>query len=145
VLLQSQGFQAVRWISAHEALEIEPEINEGLSGAFYDPDGHHIHPERFTRALAQAAAQRGVKFELGVEATGIERSGRLATGIQTTRGLVSAGHVVLASGSWSAFEDAWIEFPLPVSPARGQILTVAALPAPIRHVLNGTGIYLVPR
>ncbi|MBM2811427.1 MAG: thiO [Chloroflexi bacterium] len=153
----------VRWLSARETIEIEPEVSEGVLGAFYDADAHHIHPERFTRALAQAAARRGARFQLGVDAIGLTGEGGRATAVRTSTGNVAAGHVIIATGSWSTFSEDWIKAPVPIYPAKGQILTVAALPSPIRHILNqhslhgggggqavdglrgGRGIYLVPR
>ncbi len=142
--LQEAG-HGVRWIDREETLGMEPQLSPELRGAFLDPDGFQIHPARFTQALAQAAARRGVRFELGVEAIGLLGSRPRGEGIRTATGEIRAGHVVLAAGAWTSFCGDWVGFPIPVFPARGQILAVSAVPAPIRSIVYGAGIYLLPR
>src|SRR5687768_3390288 len=51
---QAEGHD-VSWLSPVEALEIEPEVNPGILGAYFDPDAYHVHPSRLTSALASAA------------------------------------------------------------------------------------------
>lgn len=142
--LQEAG-HGVRWLGREEALGMEPQLNPELRGAFLDPDGFQIHPARFTQALAQAAARRGVRFDLGVEAIGLVGSRPRAEGVRTATGEIRAGNVVLAAGAWASFCGDWLGFSIPVFPARGQILAVSAVPAPIRSIVYGAGVYLLPR
>jgi glycine/D-amino acid oxidase-like deaminating enzyme len=79
------------------------------------------------------------------------RSGDRTTGLKTSVGELQAQHYVLATGAWSQ-----ALLPIPVKPRKGQMMSVrmpaASNPAasnpeelPIRTVLFGAEIYLVPR
>jgi glycine oxidase len=142
--LQEAG-HGVRWVEPEDVLTMEPELAPELRGAFLDPDGFQIHPVRFTQALAQAAGRRGVRFELGAEVIGVSGKRPRAEGIRTATGEIRAGHVILAAGAWTSFCGDWLGTPIPVFPARGQILTVTAVPSPIHSIVYGAGIYLLPR
>ncbi|MPZ14142.1 MAG: glycine oxidase ThiO [Chloroflexi bacterium] len=135
----------VRWLDREEVLEIEPALEPGIRGAYFDTDAYHIHPIRFTNALAQAAGRRGVRFHTGAEAIGLERSGSHATAVRMPTGTLPAGHVVLAAGAWMRSCGEWIDTPVPVYPARGQILTISAVPPPIRSIIYAGDAYLFPR
>jgi glycine oxidase len=132
-------------LDTRDALAGEPALNPKLRGAFYDADAYHIHPGRLTQALGQAAARRGVRFQLGTEVVGIERSGARATHVRTATGQLAAGQVVLAAGAWTNACAPWLGFAVPVFPARGQILSVYAVPPPIQAIVFGADAYVFPR
>jgi glycine oxidase len=142
--LQQAG-HGVQWLEPKEVLDQEPNLAPDLRGALFDPDGFQIHPSRFAQALARAAAHRGVEFCVGTEALGIKREGAVATAVRTSGGDIAVGHVVLAPGAWANAWSANLGFDLPVFPARGQILALAAVGAPVRRVVYGRGVYLLPR
>lgn len=135
----------VDWLEPAQVVAMEPALKPDIRGAFYDADAYHIHPGRFTQALAQAAGRRGARFELGVDVVGLKRHGARVEAVRTATGEVPAGLVVLATGAWASFCGEWMGVPIPVYPAKGQILTVYALPPPIRAVIFGLGAYLLPR
>jgi glycine oxidase len=135
----------VSWLNPIELLSVEPAVTPGVYGAFFDADAYQIHPSRFTQALAQGAGRRDVSFTFGCEVTGVERAGSRITAIHTTDGSIAAGHVVVATGAWSAAAGEWLGVQLPVFPAKGQILTVRAVPNPIRNTIFGYDAYLLPR
>jgi glycine oxidase len=137
--------QRVSWLDRQDALAVEPGLNPSLIGAFYDEDAYHINPIRFTQALGQAAARAGVRFLLGREVTGLSRRGSRATHLQTTAGNVIAEHVVLAAGAWTGYCSEWAGTDFPIFPAKGQILTIYAVPSPISAVVFGLDAYLLPR
>lgn len=142
--LREAGHQ-VEWLGCKDVLSLEPALDASIRGGLYDADASHVNPPRFTRALAQAAAGRGVRFEIGVEVVGLERSGRRVTAVETATGKVPVGHVVVAAGAWSSFCSQWLGLSVQVYPAKGQILTVSAVPAPIRAIVYGKDVYLLPR
>jgi len=140
-----QAGHDVDWLGRDDVLRTEPTLDPSIRGAFYDADAYHIHPLRFTQALAQAAARRGARFELGVEGVGLDHEGARATRLRTPTGDVPAGHIVLAPGAWASVCGDWLGVPIAVFPAKGQILTVSAVPTPIRTVIFGADAYLLPR
>lgn len=135
----------VQWLPVPEVRELEPHLGPEVRGALHDADAYHIHPGRFTHALAQAAARRGAEFRLGIEAIGLEGRGSPMARVLTPDGVIEAPHVVLAPGSWAGACASWLGLAVPVFPVRGQILALSALPTPVRHVVFGRGIYLLPR
>lgn len=142
--LQQDGHE-VQWLAASDVLAQEPKLAPDVRGALCDPDGFQIHPARFTQALARAAAHLGAEFCVGTTALAINRHGTVATGLRTSGGDVTAGHVVLAPGAWANAWSQELGFDLPVFPARGQILALACVAAPVRRVVYGRGIYLLSR
>jgi glycine oxidase len=135
----------VDWLDREQVLGEEPAISPALRGAFYDADAFQVHPARLTRAVAQSAARRGVGFRFGVDVLGIKRVGSRAKVVRTTAGDVEVEQVVVATGAWTGRAGQWLELEIPVYPAKGQILTVAVLPPPIRAVVFGLDAYLLPR
>ena len=94
----------------------------------------------------------------GVEGTSILVERGRARGVETSRGTLAAGAVVLAAGAWSSLirfarvgrgaqgadgEDA-AACPR-VEPVRGQMLCFDARPPVVRHVVYSPRGYIVPR
>lgn len=139
------GGHAVEWLEPDAVRAQEPHLDPTMRGAFWDPGAMQIHPTRFTHALSQAAARRAVRFEFGAEAIGLESATGRATAVRTTTGSYPAGHVVIAAGAWSGHWAATLGRQLPVFPARGQIMSLIATPTPVRSIVYGHGVYLLPR
>jgi glycine oxidase len=142
--LQEAG-HGVRWLDPEDVLAMEPQVHPNIRGAFYDEDGYQIRPARFNEALAQAAARCGVRFQLNTEVVGFEGARPRLGAVTTATGTIAVGHVILAAGAWASTCGDWLGIHVPVFPARGQILTLYAMPPPIRHILYGAGVYLLPR
>ncbi len=140
-----EGGHGVRWVDREDVLAMEPALDPAVRGAFYDEDGYQIRPGRFNEALARAAAHRGVHFELNAEVVGFDGSRPRLTGVKTARGTISADYVIIAAGAWASFCGEWLGVNIPVFPARGQILTLYSMPPPIKRIVYGAGVYLLPR
>lgn len=142
---------AVEWVSG-DALRAElPDLAPGAVGAFLSPHEAHLRPPRLVRALAAAAAIRGVAIEAGVRVLGLRRVGDRVVGVEASDGPREADQVVLATGPWTPglIAAAGLALPkgarLPIEPVRGQILSLEPpLPA-LREILWAEGIYLVPK
>lgn len=88
-------------LSTGDARELEPTLAASLAGAVYYPEEAHCEPDRFVRALGQAAADLGARISTGVEVIGFRVSDGRVEGVETTAGEESVGQVVLAAGSWT--------------------------------------------
>ncbi len=142
--LRDQGHD-VEWRNREAVLANEPALSPELRGGFFDADAFHVNPFRLTTAIAQSAARRGVRFQFGLDVVGMAgRSGRVTT-VRTTAGDFAPDQVVVAAGAWSSRFGDWLGVDLPVFPAKGQILTVVAVPPPLRAVVFGLDAYLLPR
>jgi glycine/D-amino acid oxidase-like deaminating enzyme len=88
----------------------------------------------------------GVEIVEGVEVQAIGTDAHQVTHLETSTGQWAAGHYVLATGAWSQ-----AIVPVPVQPRKGQLLALrwpvvgASGRSPLRCVLFGTEIYIVPR
>jgi glycine/D-amino acid oxidase-like deaminating enzyme len=84
--------------------------------------------------LLRAAQDKGAEIRANTELLALgTTAGRLTT-VTTTRGSISAGCVVNATGSWGGEVSARMNAPVPVLPRRGFILVTEPLPPDmIRH------------
>jgi D-hydroxyproline dehydrogenase subunit beta len=106
-----------------EVSALEPAVAPGATGVFV-PGELQVDPRGLTHALAA-----GVPTQTGAEVERIEPGGGVTL---TTGERLSADHVVLAAGPWSA---ALAPIPLPLEPRKGQLMALAAPPGTVRHKL----------
>jgi glycine oxidase len=94
-------------------------------------------------AIAKSARKRGVLFLEETPALGLRISGNRCTGVKIGNGEIEAGAVVDAAGAWAGFEPS-LPFPVPIRPARGQIVELEAT-IPLACPVYGREIYVAPR
>ena len=83
-----------------------------------------IHPERFTRALFDAACERGARFVRGaVEGIGRGTDGRVR-GVRVDGTEIPAEAAVIAMGPWSILAARWLPLP-PVAGLKGYSVVLA--------------------
>ncbi len=144
---RARGEQAER-VTRDEVLEREPLLAPTIRGALFLPDLAQIKNHRAAPAFASAAAKRGATVLEHTSALGfIETAGRVV-GVRTSAGDVAAGVVVVAAGAWSGESVGTVSdtFSTPwTTPARGQMMLLAAAPGAVRHMILASGEYLVPR
>jgi 4-methylaminobutanoate oxidase (formaldehyde-forming) len=73
---------------------------DGLVGSLFYPDDGRGNATDTTMSLARGARQRGVEIFEHVAVTGIRRSGRRVTGVETALGVIEAEYVVNCGGMW---------------------------------------------
>lgn len=139
------GWQ-VSWLSGNEARAREPLLAETVEAAIYAPEEGSIKAEGVTRMYAGAARHLGARFLEHTEITGIEHQKARVTALRTAGGeTIACSRLVIAAGAWSAQICEWLGFTIPVKPARGQILALAQTVPPLKHILSGEGVYLIPK
>ena len=70
-------------------------------GGLVDPLGAGLHVGRFVRGLAAAADRRGVRLIENAAVTGLKRVSGHAHNVETTRGVVHAAQVLIATSGYS--------------------------------------------
>lgn len=110
-------------VSADLIYEKEPWLAAGIESGLWMPTLGSIRNPRLCRALrARLMALPGVTLEEGQE---VERlcvdEGRV-TGVETPRGHLPAGQVVLCGGAWSGVLLGRLGVALPVRPVKGQMM-----------------------
>ncbi len=137
------------WLSGDEARQREPLLAPDTCGAIYAPEESQVRAPLLVKAFGQAASRLGAVFYGHREINGIQRHGMKVTGVHTNEGeTIACDHLVIAAGAWAARCGDWLGFELPVSPLRGQILSLRqpGLPSPpLRHIVFGEAIYLAPK
>jgi glycine oxidase len=145
---QPLGLQ-MYWLSGDEARQREPLLAPDICAAIYTPEESQVRAALLVKAFAQAATRLGAVFYGRREINGLQRHGTRITGVYTSEGeTIACDHLVIAAGAWAARCGDWLGFELPVSPLRGQILSLrqAGLPTPpLRHIVFGEAAYLAPK
>lgn len=95
------GFVDVSLVDRQEVLSVVPGLGEQVTAGIFSPTSGHADPRLTTRAFANAAKRHGARYWTTTECHALERVADRVTGAQTSRGLVRAEQIVLATGAWS--------------------------------------------
>lgn len=112
-----------------ECVDIEPalaQVAPQLAGGIHTPDDESGDAYKFTCALADLAAARGVIFRFGVTARALVSKGDRIAAIDTDHGTLTADVFVLAAGSYSPLLAHSLGLALPIIPAKGYSITLPA-------------------
>jgi sarcosine oxidase subunit beta len=83
--------------------------------ALYHPPGGIIRHDAVVWGYAKEAARLGVEIHPYTRIEGITRSNGRATGVETNRGVISAGKVISCVAGWSTEVAAMADVPLPIT------------------------------
>lgn len=151
VLPDFSAANARAWCDAHptplettRARKIIPELAAD-EDALWLPDVAQARNPRLLKALRRQLELLGVPIHEQTEAIGWQSDGALVTGIETTRGVMSAGHYIVTSGAWSRQLLGEHALDLDIRPIRGQMLLFKTAPGMLRTIILRNGIYLIPR
>jgi sarcosine oxidase, subunit beta len=127
--MQRELGQRVCWIDAEEAEARNPTLAPGttLGGTFLDDDGF-IHPPRNVLAYSTALASAGVEVFEHTSFEGLVTSGDRVIGVETSRGRVATGAVVLTGGPQLAAVGALAGIRIPAGGVRHQVAVTAPHP-----------------
>lgn len=117
-----------REVGRSELRDREPSISAGVLGAFQYDEGRSMDPYGFVRAVAAQAEGAGAELRSGVEVESVLTGNGRARGVRTKGGEIEASAVVLATGAYSADLYRRLGCPLPVIPAKGYHIDLAAGP-----------------
>jgi D-amino-acid dehydrogenase len=101
--------------------------NEPFVGGLRLPDDETGDCFKFTNALAEMAAARGVTFQFDTAIEAIETDARGVTAVRTSRGAVQADAYVVALGSFSPAVVRPLCLHLPVYPVKGYSITAPVI------------------
>lgn len=128
------------WLTGDEIHCYEPGLSADVTGGWWFPEDAQVDNRLLARSLWLAAQELGITIKEDITVEGIlQKQGRVI-GVQTSAGIQSAEHYVLATGAWSNEL-----LPIPVFPKKGQMLSVRLPQLPLKRVLFGEETYIVPR
>jgi glycine oxidase len=135
-------------LSLDAARRVEPSLGPGARAAAYLPNEATVNPRSLTAAVIAAVQRRGVEIRKGCAVTSVMRENDRCTGVVAASERISAKHVVVAAGCFSAgiapTED-WLAQYVPTRPVRGQMVALRPKGINLRHVLRSERGYIVPR
>ncbi len=136
----------LEWLDSAAVRQREPALSAHIVGAVFSPREQHVAPRRLLDALRLACERAGVCICPTFRLDGLRTEGRRAVGAALPSGFLEGGQMVIAAGAWTGKFGGDLAHPLPVTPLRGQALTLeAGLPLPITHTIYAGSGYLVPR
>ena len=140
---RSAGLSA-ELLTPEEALRLEPQLTLSLTGAVLIREECHVTPRRLIEALTGACAVKGVEIRSGVRVVDVLHADGRAAGVRTSTEHFSSGYVVIASGVRSP-EIGGLFPAIPVTPRKGQILSLTYHPPSFTRMIRWEHAYMVPR
>ena len=117
---KAEGFKSHR-MSREEILNLEPRLSpEVHSGQFLQGIGI-VDSGKLTLAFAEAAKSYGAKF-LNMTAVALNSSGSKGYSLVTDKETLSFDKLVIASGPWSGMASTWLNYSVPITPLKGEII-----------------------
>jgi glycine oxidase len=129
------GILPMQQITAEDARLQEPRLSSDVLGGYRVPREHQLDSYRLTLAFASAAEKLGATV-LNRDITGLEEAGGKVAGVRWRGGSLPCDTVVIAMGAWSGEAAAWLRFPVPVRPLKGEKLYLQWGGAPINCLIN---------
>ncbi len=139
-----RGFSA-EVLTAEEAWQLAPALAKSIAGAVLFPEDAHVRNPRMVKALAKGATKLGARFLLGNPVTNFVKEDEHVIGVIVNGETLYADTFVIAAGCWAGTLIDQLGVPIQVEPVRGQIVLVETMPPPFQHIIDGLGIYIVPR
>jgi glycine oxidase len=110
------------------------------------PKDIQVENRRLLSALANSVKKLGVDIATQTSVDAVVLENNRVRCVQTSRGEISTGTVVIAAGTWSSFIKTSPPSPIPaIEPVRGQMVCLEAKPQLTRHVIYSPRGYIVPR
>jgi len=116
------GFSA-ELLSTGRAGAIAPGLSPDVAGALLTTRNARVEPDRYTRAVTEAAVRLGAERVRGHVTDLLVRAGRV-TGVRVGERELPCDAVVIASGPWCTAPSGWLGIDLPVTPVKGELLLV---------------------
>lgn len=130
------GFCA-QWLEPEEVRKLDARISEEIAGAALLENVGMVDSRLLTMSLMDAASRYGARA-VRDRAHGVVGSNGKVTGVQTTRGEIGCGAVVVSMGPWSGAAGTWLGVDIPVTPLKGQIVRLEGLHPPLEYHVAGS-------
>lgn len=113
------GVQEMKILTREQALELEPNLADGVYAVLHIPSGGIVCPFEMNIAYAENAAQNGVEFCLETEVQSIEKMEK-GFRLHTDQGTMEAACVINAAGVYAdVFHNMVSEQKIHITPRRG--------------------------
>lgn len=127
-------------LSHVEIRELDDRLHPGEHGGMLCRASARVDAARLIAALERACEIAGVRIERGMEVTGIEIHGDRFRGLRIAERVLESGAGLLCAGAWTTQLCSRV----PVSPAKGQAMLLAAPELELNRLVKRGSTYLVP-
>ena len=141
---QSRGLSA-QILTPAEVAQLEPLANPDILGGVLFPEDGQVRPPRLSSAISSAAEKQGAKFFCGHPVDKFMVQDERVIAVQVNGDTISADKFVIATGCWTEELTTNLGRPLPIPPIRGQVVLTEVVPQSISRIIEGGGVYIVPR
>jgi glycine oxidase len=131
-------------LSPEDVHRMEPRVTLPLLGAVLLDEECHVTPRLLLESLNGSCAAKGVEIRSGVRVLEVTRANGRVTGVKTSTEVIDATHVVVASGVYSP-EIEGLHPTIPLTPRKGQILSLATQGPVFQRMIRWEHAYLVQR
>jgi glycine/D-amino acid oxidase-like deaminating enzyme len=120
-MLLAEGIES-HWLEPRDIKRLQPICHvRDLTGAAWEPQSGWADPVAAIRSMAKGAQSKGVEIAEGVTVLQIAHRGGKIVGVETDKGFISTGTVVLCAGPWTPLLHPLPSVPLPIRAKRGQV------------------------
>jgi D-hydroxyproline dehydrogenase subunit alpha len=121
-------------LGSNELRDLAPALSDRMLGADFVPAEGYGDPLRGMMVLLRQAQAHGARVLRGAEVRAIDRSGS-GWAVTTSKGMVTAGKVVNATGPWAARIGRMVGLDLPVTGTVQQVIVTEPVPKLTRHLV----------
>jgi glycine/D-amino acid oxidase-like deaminating enzyme len=123
VAMQQRVGIRTRMVDRDEILELEPDMYmEDVGGGAWEPDAGYADAVGTTAGLMSAALERGAKVFYDTAVLELIVENDVIKGVETSRGTVKAGAVIVAAGPWTQGLVRPLGVELPIRSSRHPVL-----------------------
>jgi sarcosine oxidase subunit beta len=141
--LQAAGLE-VQYLGHDDLGRLEPNLApETYLGALYNPKEAQLNPFQLVRAYVARGQEQDLEVRLYTTVTGLQMAGGRVTGVETTRGSVAAGSVVLCTGAWTRGLGQRFGLDLPLQWVHGEAVVTEPLPPLVTNGMVTAGFFEV--
>ncbi len=139
-ILALQACPNSQWLNTEQLAEKQTGLSPELGGAYWLESEGQVDNRKLVPALVLAARSLQIKILEGVEVNRIATNNNQVTHLETSLGKMQSDRYLLATGAWTKSL-----LPLPISPRKGQMLSLHESDRTLQKIIYGDQIYLVPR
>jgi glycine/D-amino acid oxidase-like deaminating enzyme len=136
--LSSEGVEAV-WLGGIELRREEPALSQRLAGGVLVRPAAQVSPFKVMAGLAERARAAGAVLLLDTQLTGIGSKGGNIRDVETSRGRIDTGRVVMATGVSSRSVCQLLHLSVPIWPLKGHLMATEPAPGMLRHYVSEAG------
>ncbi|HEX2069491.1 MAG TPA: FAD-dependent oxidoreductase, partial [Actinomycetota bacterium] len=124
--------------------DLEPELDERVAEGWLFDDGRRLQPALMTAAFGQGASAAGAIIRTHLVVRALVTRGDRVRGVLMDEGLLDADVVVVAAGPWTPALLHPLGISLPITGARGWLVNVAPVRAPVGRLVSRAGWHAPP-